>query len=320
MNTKNGRRIIEQIVSTRSRLRFERSETELFARLNEIKSSYKRMDPTVPEFLRYYPTALIACVESYFRLAIKELIDSGEPYLGNSRQLLRREGYDFDILIGLHGEKITIGDVISHHPSISNIGHVIALMNRVTDTDFRKAIIEVHDRWNMEIEKNPKEPIIFDIDETLGYVERTFGLRHVLCHETATAVQIEVEEIEKCIYHTSNFLKASSELISQMLFPDAPLTHADMNEASYAEYEKERESMDILVGAISNALSTKQKEQFALANEAWENFFKSSVEVEALYYEGGSIVPIIANVAAAQLVRDRKQQLARLLDFLQEDA
>ena len=320
MRTKDGRKIIEQIVSTRSRLRFKRGETELFERLREIKSSYKRLDPTAHELLRYYPTALIACVEAYFRLAIRELIDSGEPYLSNSRQLLRREGYDFDILIGLHGEKITIGDVISYHPSISSIGHVIAIMDKITDTDFRKAIAEVHDRWNVEIEKKPKKPIIFDIDETLGYVGRTFELRHVLCHETATAIQIETEEIDKFIYHTSIFLNASDELISQMLFPDAPLTQADMNETSYAEYEKERESMGILVNTISNVLSVKQNEQFALANKAWEKFFKSSVEVEALYFEGGSIAPTIANVAGAQLVRDRKKQLERLLGFLQEDA
>ena len=96
MKAKDGRKIIEQIVSVRSRLRFERREAELFARLSAIESSYERMDPAIPALLRYYPTALVACVESYFRLAIKELIDSGEPYLNNSLQLLRREGYDFD--------------------------------------------------------------------------------------------------------------------------------------------------------------------------------------------------------------------------------
>ena len=319
MKTKDGRKIIEQIVSVRSRLRFERREAELFARLSAIESSYERVDPGVPELLRYYPTALVACVESYFRLAIKELIDSGEPYLGNSRQLLRREGYDFDILMGLHGETITIGEVISHHPSISSLGHVIATMERVMGIDFRKAIAEVYDRWNVEIGKKPRQPIIFNLDDTFCHVERTFELRHVLCHETATAIEIEKEEIDKCIRHTSVFLKASDELISQTLFPDAPLTQADMNEASYSEYEKEREGMDGLVKTISDGFSSKQNEQFVLANKAWEAFFKSSVEIEALYYEGGSIMPTIANRAATQLVRDRKRQLERLLDLLQED-
>ena len=77
--------------------------------------------------------------------------------------------------------------------------------------------------------------------------------------------------------------------------------------------------MDALVKTISDGFSSKQNVQFVLANKAWEAFFKSSVEIEALYYEGGSIMPTIANHAAAQLVRDRKRQLERLLDLLQED-
>lgn len=319
MKTKDGRKIIDQILSVRSRLRFERREAELFARLTAIKSSYERGDPVASELLRYYPTALVACVESYFRLAIKELIDSGEPYLAHSRQLLRREGFDFDILMGLHGETITIGEVISHHPSISSLGHVVAAMETVLGTDFRRALAEVYDRWNVEIRKKPRRPIIFNLDETFGHVERTFQLRHILCHETATAIEIEREEIEKCIHHTSVFLKASDELLSQTLFPDAPLTQADMNEASYSDYENERQGMDALVKTIFDVLSSKQNEQFILANEAWESFFKASVNIEALHYEGGSIVPTIANLAAEQLVRDRKRQLERLLDFLKED-
>ena len=77
--------------------------------------------------------------------------------------------------------------------------------------------------------------------------------------------------------------------------------------------------MDALIQSISDILSSKQSDQFAVANKAWETFFKASVDIEALTYEGGSIVPTIANLAATQLVRDRKVQLERLLDLLQED-
>lgn len=320
MKAKNGRKVIDQILSVRSRLRFERREAELFVRLNAIEASYWRLEPAASELLRYYPTALVACVESYFRLAIKELIDAGEPYLGNSRRLLQGERYDFEILIGLHGETITIGEVISQHPSISSLGHVIAIMDAVMGSDFRRAVAAVYDRWNVDVQWEPKQPIIHNLDETLGHVEHTFQLRHILCHETATVIEIEKEKIDECIHHTSVFLRASDELISQTLFPDAPLTQADMNEASYADYEKEKAGMDVLVKSISDVLTSKQNEQFVVANKAWETFFSASVEIEALSYEGGSIMPTIANLAAVKLVQDRKIQLERLLDFVQEDA
>ena len=126
MKARDGRTIIEHILSAKSRFRFERREAELFERLSAIESSYNQVAPDASELLRYYPTALVACVESYFRLAIRELIDSGDPYLGNSRQLLRKDGYDFDILMGLHGKTITIGEVISQQLSITSLGHVFA--------------------------------------------------------------------------------------------------------------------------------------------------------------------------------------------------
>ena len=173
-------------------------------------------------------------------MAIKELIDSGEPYLRNSRQLLRREGYDIDILMGLHGETITIGEVISQHPSITSLGHVIATIDAVMGSDFRSAITAVCDRWKVDVENKPMQLIIFNLDETFGHVEHTFRLRHILCHEAASAIEIQREEVERCIHHTSAFLRASDELISQTLFPDAPLTQADMNEASYSDYERKR--------------------------------------------------------------------------------
>ena len=320
MKTKDGRKIIEQIQSVRSRLRFEHREAELFARLGAIESSYEGAKQGASELLRYYPTALVACVESYFRLAIKELIDSGEPYLSNSRQLLQRVGYDFDILVGLHGKTITIGEVISQHPSISSLGHVIATMDTVMGKDFRGEVATVCERWDVEVHKGPTQPIISNRDETFGHVDRTFRLRHILCHETATAIEIEREAIDNCIRHTSVFLRASDELIAQTLFPDAPLTQADMNQASYADYEREKVGMDALIQSISVVLSSKQNAQFVVANKAWQKLFKASVDIEALAYEGGSIMPTIANLASVQLVRDRKVQLERLLDFLQEDA
>ena len=174
-----------------------------------------------------------------------------------------------------------------------------------------------HDRWKVEIKKQPNTPIITDVEETFRYVDRTFELRHIFCHEIATAIVVEREEIDCCLDHTSTFLNASNELISQALFPNAPLTQTDMNIASQEDYEKEREGMDLLVMTIDAALRGERKERFAAANKAWETFLDSSVELEGLEYEGGSMRPTVEALAATQLVRDRRTQLERLLAFVE---
>ena len=315
MKTSDGRRTVDRIRSSGSRLRFNLREAELFPRLSVIRHSYNQLDSAIPELLRYYPIALVACLESWSRLAIRELVDFGDPYLGNARQLVQRERFDYQILAGLHGRTITIGEVISQYPSISSLEQTIAIMGPLIGKDFREGVSSVHDRWKVEIEKQPKAPIIADIDETFRYVDRTFELRHIFCHEIATAIEVERNEIEKCIDHTTVFLKASDELISQTLFPDAPLTQADINVASHEDYERERKDLDLLVETISEALSGEQKRRFAAANAAWDKFLVSSAEVEGLAYDGGTMQPTVYALAATRFVRDRKIQLENLLAF-----
>ena len=211
--SKGGRKIVDEILEIRNRLRFELRGAELFARLSAIKNAYQRFDHKLLELLRYFPIALVACIESYFRLAMKELIDSGEPYLSNSRSLLSNERYDFDVLKALHGQTVTIGDVISHHPSMSSLEQVVSLMDRLMG-DFRSQVGKVNDRWAVEVKNEPARPIIKDVNETFRYVAKSFELRHVLCHEMGTSVELEKEDIRKCVDHTTTFLKASDKLIS----------------------------------------------------------------------------------------------------------
>ena len=318
MNTRDGHKIIGEILDIRNRLRFQDRQGELFIRLLLIKDAYQRFDHGFTELLRYFPIALVACMESYFRLAIKELIDSGEPYLSRSRDLLSKERYDFEILKGLHGQTVSIGEVISHHPSINNLKQVLHLMNTLMEGEFRSKICSVHDRWAVEVKKKAKQPIIEDANETFRYVEESFQLRHIFCHELATAKDVQDEDIRKCIDHTELFLRASDAVVSEILFPNAPLTQTDMNLASHEEYQREKALLDALLEKVSEVLSEKQKEKFHVANRAWDSFVEASIEIEGLQHEGGSIRPTIENGAATKLVRERKKQIEELLTFLTE--
>ena len=134
----------------------------------------------------------------------------------------------------------------------------------------------------------------------------------------ATSVELEKDDIHKCVDYATTFLKASDELISQTLFPNAPLTQTDMNLASYEDFRREKETLECLSEEVVEVLSDKQKEKFREANEAWESFVEASVEVEGLEYEGGTIRPTVENLAATRLVRERNRQLEELLTLLSD--
>lgn len=81
-------RIIHQVLDVKSRQlsRTPRGD-QLGKRLNGIKEAVTELrnntkrDPTArAELFKYIPIGLVACIQGYFVLAIKDLIDSGEPY------------------------------------------------------------------------------------------------------------------------------------------------------------------------------------------------------------------------------------------------
>ena len=57
------------------------------------------------ELRRYYPIALIACLEDYSRLVIRDLIDFGDPYFSNLTQLSNFE-MKLDVLVQMNKSKI----------------------------------------------------------------------------------------------------------------------------------------------------------------------------------------------------------------------
>ena len=68
---------IEQIVEVRSRLRWPFVKVPF--RMMDLRSEVAKAADLSPELLKYFPIATIACVETYFRRVIQELINAGPP-------------------------------------------------------------------------------------------------------------------------------------------------------------------------------------------------------------------------------------------------
>ena len=309
---------VQQILEIRQRARFQYREAELNFRLNEIRRAYcdiisDQIELNQKEILRYFPITLIATTESFFRMAVKELIDQGEPYLSNAEKLVKGVQYDYEALKNMHGQVITIGDFVSHHIPINNLGHIVSNMSHLMNCDFKKKLSSVTDRWDVEVKKKPNVAIISDIEITFRCVAETFRLRHIFCHEIASGVTVIKENIDECVKHTVLFLRASNCLIGDTLFPNAPLTQAEMNKSSADDYAREKAILENLVLEAKQVLSEKQRTHLEIANTAWQKFLDASVEIEGLEYEDGSIRPTIENVAAQRFTKERQKHLRDLI-------
>ena len=302
-----------RIVEIRNRARFRYRAGELAVRLGEIEHAYDSISADQTELLRYFPITLIASVESFIRMAVKDLIDHGEPFLSNAESLVKKDKFDYDALKNMHGKVVTIGEIVAHQIQVSAISHTIANISTLMGDEFKDKLATVRDRWEVEVNGKPDVPIISDIDTTLRHVAETFRLRHIFCHEIASAVPVVKENIDKCVEHTVLFLLATEQIIADTLFPDAPLTQSEMNRAAASERNSEKAILGKLILEAENVLSPEQRRQLGIANTAWEGFLNASVEIEGLFYKGGSIRPTIEAGAATQLTAQRQKHIRELI-------
>lgn len=309
-----SRNIVEEIMEIRSRQPNSHFLLEPSMRLIYLEGVYKNRKNIDKEMWRYFPISIVACLEAFFRLAIKHLIDKGDPYLTNSRHLLGKRKIDFDMLKALHGQSITIGDIAGHLISINNLNQISEVMSELLGYDFLKKASQAYDRWSVEIHEKPKKSIISNSNLTFRFVARTFELRHIFCHEFANEYELDVPEIEQCFEHSCDFLKASQEHIWQTMFPNEPLTQTAMNIDITEKCNTEREKLNVLIQKVLERLTDKQTIEFLKANKAWDEFLSASAKVEGLQYEGGTIRPLIAGTAILPLLKERIQNLESLME------
>jgi len=307
------RDIINGIIQSRSRRKSDSAKLELFMRLSTLERAFENRRELDAELLKYFPVALVACLEGYFRLAIKEMIDTGSPFLERSAELLRNAKLDFDVLKALHGKQITIGEFIAHNIPISRLSHINHALSALLGKDMLAELRTVADRWSYEVQGNPKTPILSEPDGTNAAVSKTFELRHIICHEMASSYEVEVSDIERGFTATAMFLKAADELIGETLNTNAPLTQADMNIEAGAQLDAALQEVEALSNNIKNRLNPERIEQFAKAHTAWRTYMETWAQFEADSYKGGTIWPTIYCGSAAAIAESRIDQLKEYL-------
>jgi hypothetical protein len=213
------RDIIEEIAAVRVRRQFDSAMAELPSRLSTLERSFKKHDKSNTEIVRYFPVALIACLEGYFRMVIRELVDTGEPYLSNAEKLASSIKLDFTALRAIHGKEITVGELIAHALPLSKLEHLESALSTLIGKKYLEELRATTNRWLHEIVGDPITPILANPDEVYANVARTFELRHIICHELASAYEIETDEVARCFESCVASLRASDECISETLHP-----------------------------------------------------------------------------------------------------
>jgi hypothetical protein len=141
------RDIVQEIISKRKRLGRRRDPASLvedralglFLALDTLRSMPAKERALKQEMIRYISVGVVSCLEGYFRLIIRRIIDHGSPYRENAVKLedLR---IDLTTITRMEDAKVTVGEIISHLVRVSSFDDINRHLSTLLATDYFAAL------------------------------------------------------------------------------------------------------------------------------------------------------------------------------------
>ncbi|NQZ50400.1 MAG: hypothetical protein HRT95_09530 [Moritella sp.] len=163
------------------------------------------------ELLRGSIIGIVSCIEGYIRLAVKDIIDFGEPFSTNSELISVNKQVKRHIA---NDSAVSKGDLIAHSVRLNTISDIDSLLSCVLGIDFWPSIQINNVLDDESLTLAEYNPDLFDD------LERLFSFRHMFAHELASDVYIEIDDVDYFVSAGFLFMHVTEEMIDTCLFGD----------------------------------------------------------------------------------------------------
>lgn len=268
---------------------------------------------STPVLRQLIPIRVVACIEGCLKAATAELINYGDPYLGNARKLFHQVKIDFDVLRALLDDRISLGEIIAHALGWHDMAEINARMTAILSFDFFEKLKEIEDRWEIEINQKPKKPVIPSLSKVLADIDDALKFRHALCHETRPLRPVSAEDAARFLESGRMFTSATAWLVSETLQPNAPLTQTDMNIDAGRRTTALGEELKKEIALLFEKLDDEDKKLLTKSQDAWRDYCAAFSELESNAAKGGSMRPMLHAGSVAAITRNRIQEIKECL-------
>lgn len=320
------RNLINEITAIKSRSEFN-SRHDYSSKLNDIEYAFQgNLDYNGDfnkELLKYIPIATVACFEAFFRSVYKELIDFGKPFSDNVVKFNQAQNvkFDFDIVNAIQTKTVTVGEFVSHILPCNNFEDINKNLSLLCSIDFADQIKKFKRESIFEHVNDNSKQFIDNGDQIIADIKRTFELRHIFCHEFATNLHIDKDEILRCFNNAKLFLNQTNDFVWDLIYPNAPETQTDMNIQASDEFEKFENDLSVLISTIKEAKNENSDFDlnvglFDKTIEQWKIYRKTKAESDASVVEGGTMYPLLY---ASSLTNTTKEKIESLKNEFEID-
>ena len=216
---KVNKKTIAQIIGRKKRLpkRARRSEharkymANLIASFWEIEETrcHRRIKR---ELYKHFPIGGIACIEGWFRMAVADLINHGNPYRNNIKEY-KDISLTIESVLAIQEQSVNIGELVAHFIKLRDLENIIGNLSFIIGKDF----VPLFEATQVSPCSSKTVGEAFNKDAIFDGVEKSFELRHIFCHELASKVKYNKQLIENCLYNCFLFLIGADGAIHNLL-------------------------------------------------------------------------------------------------------
>jgi uncharacterized protein YecT (DUF1311 family) len=276
-----------------------------------LKSSWQANSQSFSELTALVPVRAVTLLEVFLRRWLERLIDKGAPYVERASKLNLNLKFDFPIAKGLQGGVVTFGELFAHSVSLSEMSSICSTFDKILDEDLFEAIRNTRNRWEERQNGRVGEPIIPDINAVRNSIARLLEVRHILVHEFPLESPSTDVELSSLVDNATLFLQAADEHFANLLFPNYPMTQAEMNNQAAHDYAACQDELEKICSQIKENTG---REEIDEVQKHWSAFRDAEAERQAQRHLGGTIRGMLYSLGAMNITMARIKELKNWIE------
>ena len=286
------RDVLQEILTKRERLPFGQ-----FRAASGLLQIRDRIDRDASDAMAgsLHVVGIVACVEVAARDAIRQLVDSGDPYDQRVGDLLKSElRFTLDVVRAFRDRKVSLGEFVAHLLAISSIDQMVAYFDVLLDSSFRQSLIALADEGEANIE-SVSTPLVPDVDGMMRAMSRAFAARHVTAHEADFAATSK-DEVREFLAQAVLFESALYELVRQCVGPmvgpsalhDSLIAMQHANEIANELQTTYNKLVEILRSGLLDTTRPDVLQALDASQNAFDKYLAEEVSFRLAFHNPGS--------------------------------
>lgn len=300
--------VVSHIEAVRARTRVSSHHAAALS-LHFLKTRLDELDGEGSELLGYFPIAVVAHLEVFFKHALRDLLDQGGPCLDRIDRLIKggRIKLDAKVASALSGRRVTIGELVAQSLGYSDLVRVCSYFDDVLGSRFLSGVREEHTR-----------PDGASFDQTMAELADLYETRHRIAHEVRAIGPFTKEQADRWIEAAWTFMYACASVFERALFPGGmPQTQTEMNAIAEAGAAEALANVSTAVSTLVEA-APDFSDSLEGMHSAWLAWVRTTAEltVAVVGADKASLGPTIRFTQIQRMAEAEAERLGRVLETL----